>query len=336
MPAPSSTPAEALRAEGVVRALGGVRALDGVSFVSAAGSLVGLVGANGSGKTTLLRLFAGVASVDAGRVSVLGLDPLRDASRLRPRVGYAEQHPSLDPEMTGGETLRLFAALRGLSSSDRAVSAAVDTFGLAPFVGRLVSGWSGGERQRLHLALALLHAPSVLLLDEPTAGIDAEGRRRFWGLMSERRAAGGTILVSTHDLGDVERYCDRVLVLHRGALVADDAPVALVRDHGRARATITLPRERAERADALVPELRALPGGPEVEVEGGTVTLWRREGVDGPEPALALLDARGVGYVRYERAEADLASACVRLTGVEAGDVRREGRGGGRGRGRRG
>lgn len=333
MPAPSSTPIEAIRAEGLSRALGGVPALDGVSFSVPAGSLVGLVGANGSGKSTLLRLLAGILAPGAGRVEVLGLDPFREAAALRPRLGYAEQHPALDPEMTGGETLRLFHALRGLPPADRerCLAAAAGTFGLAPFAGRRLAGFSGGERQRLHLALALLHAPSVLLLDEPTAGIDAEGRRRFWARISEHCAAGGTALVSTHDLGEVERYCDRVLLLQGGLLVADDAPSALVREHGRARATITLPRDHADRAGALGAELGALPGEPQVEVAGETVTLWRRAPGDGAEPALALLDARGVGYVRFERAEADLASACRRLAGVAVEGAPAPG-GGGRGR----
>jgi ABC-type multidrug transport system ATPase subunit len=333
MPAPSSTPTDALRAEGAARTLAGVRALGGVSFSVAPGTLVGLVGANGSGKSTLLGALAGILAVDAGRVRVLGMDPVRDAPRLRARIGHAEQHPALDPELTGAETLRLFHALRGLSAAGREerIASAISTHGLDDVAGRRVSGWSGGERQRLHLALATLHAPEVLLLDEPTAALDPEGRRRLWGRLSEHRAAGGTALVATHDLAEVASHCDRVLLLHGGEVMADEAPASLVAAHGRARATITLPRDRSDDVRDLADGLRATPGEPEVEIDGGTITLWRRGSVAGPDPALALLDERGIEAVRYERTEADLASACRRLTGASVG----AGRGRTAGRGRR-
>jgi ABC-type multidrug transport system ATPase subunit len=321
MPAPSSTPTDALRAEGAARSLAGVRALGGVSFSVAPGTLVGLVGANGSGKSTLLRLLAGILAADAGRVRVLGMDPVRDAPRLRSRIGYAEQHPALDPELTGAETLGLFHALRGLPGSDRAncLSSMVAIAGLEGVAGRRVSTYSGGERQRLHLALSTLHAPSVLLLDEPTAALDPEGGRRLWGRLSEHRAAGGTALVATHDLAGVASHCDRVLLLHRGEVMADGAPGSLVAAHGRARTTIALPREGSDRVRELADALRADPGEPEVEVDGSTLTLWRRAGIDGADPTLALLDARGIHPARYERTEADLGSAIRRLTGAAVG-----------------
>jgi ABC-2 type transport system ATP-binding protein len=328
MPAPSSTPTEALRAAGVSRSPGGVPALDSVSFAVATGELAAVVGANGSGKSTLLRLLAGLGAPDAGRVEVLGMDPVRDAGALRPRVGYAEQHPALDPEMTGAETLRLFRALRGVPADRPAPEGfSTEDLGLAPILHRRVSGWSGGERQRLHLALALLHAPSVLLLDEPTAALDPEGRRRFWERLAGHCAAGGAALVATHDLAEAERRCGRVLLLHGGRLLVDGRPDALVRAHGRARVTVVVRGGGAERAAAA---LRELPDAEAVEVEGGAVTLWRREAAPGADPALTLLEARGTEVARYERAGADLASACRRLAGVpvDAGGERAGRRGG--------
>jgi ABC-type multidrug transport system ATPase subunit len=321
MPAPSSTPTDpAVRARGVsVTFAGGVRALDGVSVDADRGELVGLVGPNGSGKSTLLKALFGVVPVDGGSVEALGFDPRRDARRLRARAGYAGQDAALDPEMTGWETLHLFHALHGLPRRERArrLGAVVDDFGLADFCGRAVGAWSGGQRQRLHLALATLHAPDLVLLDEPTAGLDPDGRRDLWRRLADWRAASRTVLVATHDLADASAACGRVLVMKAGRIVADGSPAALVAAHAKARATITLacpiaPGSVEEARSALA----ALGDEPWVEIDGATVTLWRDRHPDGREPALDVLAARGLAHVTYEREEPDLAAAYFRLTGA--------------------
>src|SRR5918992_5521225 len=290
--APSSTPTEArpsiavpaVRVEGLVKAFSaGVRALDGIRLSIPSGELVALVGPNGSGKSTFLQILYGVVAADAGDAQVLGLDPRRDRASLRAQVGYAGQETALDPEMTGRETLRLFYALRSLPHRDRDARLAwlTDEYGIDSFCDRPVATYSGGERQRLHLALEAMHKPRLLLLDEPTANLDPAGRRALWSRLVGWRDAGRTILVATHDLAEVATYCDRVIILDRGHLLADDTPRALIAAQGRASTSITLECELGEKAEGLASELRELPGEPEVIIDGGTITLWRAYNPEG-------------------------------------------------------
>src|SRR5919202_2320978 len=337
--APSSTPTEArpatvvpaVRAEGLVKAFGaGVRALDGIGLSIPSGELVALVGPNGSGKSTLFKILYGIIAADAGDARVLGLDPRRDRASLRAQVGYAEQETALDPEMTGRETLRLFYALRSLPHRDRNARLArlVEEYDIDSFYHRLVGTYSGGERQRLHLALEAMHEPRLLLLDEPTANLDPAGRRALWSRLVAWRDAGRTILIATHDLAEVATHCDRVILLYRGHLLADDAPRVLIAAQGRARTTITLASGLGGNAERLVSELRELPEKPEVAIDGGMITLWRAHNPEGSEPALDLLASHGISYLRVERAEPDLASVYFRLAGKRLAAPAQRSRGG--------
>lgn len=335
MSVPLSTPTDArpaVRTAGLVKSYGGSRALDDVTLDIPEGELVALIGANGSGKSTLLKILFGILPSDAGEISVLGIDPLRDQPRLRAIAGYAGQEVALDGEITGWETLRLFYALRRLPHRERAdrLGRIIDEYALGAFCDRRVAGFSGGERQRLHLALETMHEPRLLLLDEPTSSLDPGGRRALWGRLASLRDAGHTIIVSSHDLPDVAAYCDRVALLEHGRLRALDRPDALVRSHGRACTTITLARRMGEDAERLRAELAPL--APEVAVDNFTVTIWRDRHPDGVEPALAILSERGIPYTRYERGEPDLAGAYFRLTGNTLAPVASSGTGGGRGR----
>jgi len=308
----------AVRAEGLVKTFGaGVRALDGIEFSIPPGELVALVGPNGSGKSTLLKILYGITAADAGDARVLGLDPRRERASLRAQVGYAEQETALDPEMTGRETLRLFYALRSLPPRDRDARLArlAGEYDIGSFWDRLVGTYSGGERQRLHLALEAMHEPRLLLLDEPTANLDPTARRALWSRLVAWRDADRTLLVAMHDLAEVATYCDRVILLDRGHLLADDAPRALIAAQGRARTEITLASGLGTNTPRLISELRELPEEPEVAIDGETITLWRARNPEGSEPALDLLASRGVYYLRVERAEPDLASVYFRLAG---------------------
>jgi ABC-2 type transport system ATP-binding protein len=322
-----------------------VRALDGIDLDVPAGQLLGLIGANGSGKSTLLRVLFGVVRADAGTVRVLGMDPRRDGAAVRARAAFAGQEAALDGEMTGRETLRLFHALRGLPASGRSqvIDGVVDGYGLAPFVDRRVGTWSGGQRQRLHLALEAMHSPALLLLDEPTSNLDPDGRRDLWRRVTAWRDEGRTILVATHDLAEVAAHCDRALLLHGGRLLADDTPAALVAAHGRARAVVTLDRDPVDDVHGIGPTLARLPGVNDVGVAGRTVTVWRDAHPQGMDPVPDVLASLGFEPVAYARHAADLADAYFRLTGqpwsAEAagdGPRRRGGGGGGGGGGRSG
>jgi ABC-type multidrug transport system ATPase subunit len=185
------------------------------------GKLVALVGPNGSGKTTLLRLLAGDLEPDAGEARVLGVDPVRRNPDLRARVGYLTQSLALDPEMTARESLRLFASLTGLPRKRREARLleVAGLFGLDEHLRKRVARLSGGLKRRLHLAISFLSDPEVLLLDEPTAGLDADGQKHLWKLLEMRRSSGGCVLVATHDLDAAERHADDVVRLERGRIV---------------------------------------------------------------------------------------------------------------------
>jgi ABC-type multidrug transport system ATPase subunit len=179
-----------------------------------------------------------------------------------------------------------------------------------------VGTWSGGQRQRLHLALTTLHGPDLLMLDEPAAGLDPDGRRDLWRQLADYRDSGDghTALAATHDLADVAAHCDLAVLLHQGRLIAADAPAALVAAHARARTAFTLAREAAPE-DALGPLLARLPGVQEVSVSGATVVVWRDEGPRGADPLLGVLADAGHTIRGYEHHEPDLDGAYFRLTG---------------------
>jgi ABC-type multidrug transport system ATPase subunit len=308
----------AVRAEGLVKTFDvTVRALDGITLSIPSGELVALVGPNGSGKSTLLEILYGVTTADTGDVEVLGLDPRRDRAILRAQVGYAGQETALDPEMTGREMLHLFYALRSLPQRDRDARLArlTEDFDLDSFCHRPVRTYSGGERQRLHLALEAMHEPRLLLLDEPTASLDPTARLALWNRLVAWRDGGRTILVATHDLAEVAAYCERVILLDRGHILADEAPHFLIATQGRAVTTITLAYKLKGDAKELVDDLRKLPEKPEVAIDEGSITLWRAGNPQGSEPALDLLASHGISYLRVERAEPDLASVYFRLAG---------------------
>ncbi|WP_298455658.1 ABC transporter ATP-binding protein [uncultured Cellulomonas sp.] len=195
---------------------GGAEVLPGMDLSVPAGAVVGLLGPSGSGKTTLLRAVVGLQVVTAGTVRVLGR-PAGDAE-LRRRIGYMAQSPSVYPDLTVRENLGYFAALLGVGAEEvERVLAAVD---LTRLGGRRVGVLSGGERSRVSLAVALLGSPDLLVLDEPTVGLDPVLRRDLWGLFARLAGAGSTLLVSSHVMEEAER-CDRLLLLREGRLLAD-------------------------------------------------------------------------------------------------------------------
>ena len=208
-------------------AYAGRTVLDGVDLVVRPGELVALLGPNGAGKTTTVEIAEGYRAAEAGTVRVLGEDPRRGGPRLRARVGLMLQGGAgLEPRATPRDLVRLYAAFH---DGGRRADELIEQVGLATVAGTRVRRLSGGERQRLALALALAGDPEVLILDEPTAGMDPEARRATRDLVAGLRNEGRTILLTTHDLGDVEPLADRVAILAGGRIVVDDTPDAIVR-----------------------------------------------------------------------------------------------------------
>jgi ABC-2 type transport system ATP-binding protein len=203
-----------------------VRALTDIDLDLPAGTVTALVGANGAGKTTLLRILAGLLAPSSGSVEVLGIPQPAAAGRrqrkeLRRRTGYLAQDVALDPEMTGRETLWLLGALYGVSRGERRerIERLGEAFGISSHLLRPVAVWSGGLKRRLHLAAGMIHDPDLLLLDEPTAGLDPEGSDFLWAELVRRAAAGRAVAVVTHDLAAAERSADRIVLLDGGRIV---------------------------------------------------------------------------------------------------------------------
>jgi ABC-type multidrug transport system ATPase subunit len=212
---------------------GAKQALEGVDLEILPGCLYAVVGANGSGKSSLLKLLAGRLVPSAGAVRFGEALGLGDASRSR-SIGYAAQTAELDPEMTAREHLKLFAALCKLPAASRStrIEAVSAQLGLAEFLDTRVDACSGGMRQRLHLALSMLHAPTLWLLDEPFTALDPQAQNLLWSALSEHARSGGASLVVSHDLGRVAACADRVVILEGGRLLVNAPPFPLATAHG--------------------------------------------------------------------------------------------------------
>ena len=208
---------------------GDVRAVDGISFTISKGEVFGLLGPNGAGKTTTVEVLEGYRRADGGDVRVLGLDPWRDGPRLRPQIGVMLQDGGLYPGIRPPEALRLFASYYDDPDDPERL---LDLVGLRDSERTLVRRMSGGQQQRLSLALALVGRPSLVFLDEPTAGLDPHARATTWALIRELRARGATVVLTTHAMDEAEQLCDRVGIVHHGRLVACGAPSTLAADAG--------------------------------------------------------------------------------------------------------
>ncbi|MFI1582028.1 ABC transporter ATP-binding protein [Embleya sp. NPDC020630] len=214
---------DAIRAEGLRVVRGGRVVLDDVSFAVPRGSVTGLLGPSGCGKSTLMRAIVGVQARVSGRLDVLGLPA--GHRRLRSAIGYVTQAPSVYADLTVRENLRYFGRLLGASAGD--LDRVLREVDLTDRQDAAVARLSGGQRARVSLAAALLGTPELLVLDEPTVGLDPVLRRDLWGLFHRLAAGGVTLLVSSHVMDEAER-CERLLLLRDGALLADDTPEALL------------------------------------------------------------------------------------------------------------
>lgn len=231
----------AIHVEGVVKRYGDRTVLDGVTLSVRAGEVVALLGPNGAGKTTTIEIVEGYRTADSGHVSVLGQDPALGGPAHRARVGHMLQSGGLDPRARPLELIRLY---RALHRDGRDPDELVDLVRLRSVASTPFRRLSGGERQRLALALALVGTPEVLILDEPTAGMDPEAKRDTRELIGQMRDAGLAVLLTTHDLADVEHLADRVAILHGGVIVADGTIEALT-EAGASPFEITVRVDRA-------------------------------------------------------------------------------------------
>ena len=249
---PPAEPVVAVR--GLTKSYGGRTVVDGFDLDVRAGEVVGLIGANGAGKTTSVECLQGLRRPDAGHVRVLGLDPARDADRLRPQLGSQLQSSALPDRLRVSEAVTLFAGPRA-TDADRLL----EQFGLAHRRRSPFAGMSGGERQRLFLVLALLNQPRLVILDELTQGLDPAARREVWSAVTQLRDAGTTVLLVTHELDEAEALCERVVAMRDGRVLDEGTPAELVSRHaGGATVRFSVPPEMS--VAATLQDLNRLPG----------------------------------------------------------------------------
>jgi ABC-2 type transport system ATP-binding protein len=241
---------------------GPTTAVRGLSLSVGSGEMFGLIGPDGAGKTTTIRLICGLLRPDDGSLRVLGLDPAREHRRLTNSVGYLSQRFSLYGDLTIDENVAFFAEIHGVVDYRARRDRLLEMTQLAPFRSRLADRLSGGMKQKLALACTLIHQPALIVLDEPTTGVDPMSRREFWKLLSEFLSQGITIVMATPYLDEAER-CGRVALLHEGRLLAMDRPEALRAALPGALYEVIVSEHR--RAPAI---LRAVPGVSDVQMFG--------------------------------------------------------------------
>ncbi|MEU5214404.1 ATP-binding cassette domain-containing protein [Streptomyces sp. NPDC020742] len=262
-PAPTDGPVpDAVACRGLRYAFGETRAVDGVDLCVRPGEVFGLLGPNGAGKTTAIRCITTLLPVPAGMVRVFGHDAAKERMAVRRLLGYVPQQLSADAGLTGRENVALFARVFDVPRRERAerVAQALAAVGLTEAAGRLAKTYSGGMVRRLELAQALVSAPRLLMLDEPTIGLDPIARTSVWEHINAVRAATGmTVLVTTHYMDEADQYCDRVALMHHGRIRALGTPQALKADLRARRRTAPAP---AASAAPAAPVPTGTPGAP--------------------------------------------------------------------------
>jgi ABC-2 type transport system ATP-binding protein len=252
--------------DGLAKRYGTTEFLHDVSFNVQEGELFGLLGTNGAGKTTTVEILQGLRRADAGRASVLGLDPAASGDRLRRRIGAQLQDAALPDRLRVGEALALFASLH---SSPQPLDELAEEWDLARLWGRPFEALSGGERQRLFVALALVGRPQLVFLDELTQNLDPVARRHTWDVVRQVRDRGTTVVLVTHDVEEAERLCDRIVVMAAGRVVADGSPAAIVDSLGGTASVRFTDVELDARTLYTLPGVaRVQRHGPEVHVDG--------------------------------------------------------------------
>jgi ABC-2 type transport system ATP-binding protein len=295
---------------------GKVVALDGLDLQVESGMVFGLLGPNGAGKTTLVRVLATLLEPTAGRAAVLGYDVISESLAVRRRIGLAGQFAAVDGELTGRENLEMIARLYHLPRADarRRANELLERFGLVDAAGRRASTYSGGMRRRLDLAAGLIGRPPVVLLDEPTTGLDPRSRQELWAMVAELGREGTTVLLTTQYLEEADRLAEQIAVVDHGRIVAQGTPASLKAAVGGSVLSVRvvdpgdLPRARAE--------LEVLTAGdePHADPASGEIRLGVRDPGASAE-ALRRLDAGKVTIAAIELEQPSLDDVFMALTG---------------------
>jgi ABC-2 type transport system ATP-binding protein len=308
-------PSYAVETDNLTRRFGDFTAVDRVTLQVAAGEVFGFLGPNGSGKTTTIRMLCGLIAPTGGSGRVLGFDIGRESEAIKARIGYMSQKFSLYPDLTVRENLQFYADVYGIDPRERPARMA-DLIAMAGLDGRereLTANLSGGWKQRLALACAIVHRPRMLFLDEPTGGVDPEARRAFWDLIYDLAQDGVTVFVTTHYMDEAE-HCNRIGLMYNGRLVALDTPAGLKRS-AIAGQVLEIEGSPQEQARTIV---AAQPGMREVAPHGARLhAIVDDAALRGPQLAEALQRA-GIEDLRIEHIDPSLEDVFVALVGGSA------------------
>lgn len=308
----------AIEAEGLVKTFGkDVRALNGVSLAVEAGTVLGLLGPNGAGKTTTVRVLTTTLVPDSGRAVVNGFDVVKQANKVRASIGLAGQYAAVDENLTGRENLRMVGQLFQMSRRDasRIADELLTHFDLTASANRPTKTYSGGMRRRLDIAAALVHRPPVLFLDEPTTGLDPKSRNAVWAVVEELVAGGTTVLLTTQYLEEADRLADRIVVVDKGAVIAEGTAAELKADLGETVLDLGfVDPATAERAAGLF--RGSWKGG--VVVDGSLVELSVDAGPSEVMLALQQLESAGLSANTMALREPSLDDVFLSLTGRRA------------------
>ena len=288
-------PAQAVEVEGVAVSFGETRALDGVDLTVGTGTVQGLLGPNGAGKTTLVRVLATLLRPNAGSARVFGCDVLRDATRVRALIGLAGQFAAVDGTLTGRENLEMVGRLYRLGRAEarRRAAETLERLGLTDAADRVVRGYSGGMRRRLDLGASLVGRPRLLILDEPTTGLDPQSRNDVWGFIRELVADGTTVLLTTQYLDEADNLADHIVVIDHGKVIANGTPREL-----KARMGADVLELHLEDAAALEATAAALRGSAaasrRIDAADRRITLPVHQGARDLMSAVRRLDELGI------------------------------------------
>ncbi|MEL7418883.1 MAG: ABC transporter ATP-binding protein [Cyanobacteria bacterium J06555_3] len=276
--------AAAVLIENLQKSYGDVQAVKDISFTVQPGEIFGLLGPNGAGKTTTIRCLCTLAKPDRGTIEVGGINAVSNPKAVRQRLGYVAQEVAIDKVLTGRELLKLQAALYHLPKqtiSDR-IQQLIEVLGLSEYAEQKTGTYSGGIRKRLDLAAGLLHQPEVLVLDEPTVGLDIESRMVVWEFLQELRAAGTTVLITSHYLEEIDALADRLAIIDRGVVIDEGKPAELKDKLGGDRVTLRIREFTSDaEADKARHVLESLPFVEEViinAVQGNSLNLIVKSG----------------------------------------------------------
>ncbi|GIE30392.1 daunorubicin resistance protein DrrA family ABC transporter ATP-binding protein [Actinoplanes italicus] len=309
-----------VEAEGLTVTYGKITALDGLSLRIEAGTVVGLLGPNGAGKTTLVKVLSTLLRPTRGTARIMGHDVVRDPLPVRLAIGLAGQYAAVDQELTGRENLEMVGRLYRLPRAEarRRAAEVLERLSLTDAADRRVAGYSGGMRRRLDLAASLTGRPPVLLLDEPTTGLDPRSRQELWAIVDELRDAGTTVLLTTQYLEEADRLAQRIVVVDAGTVIAEGTPSALKAGIGTDILRVRLPGPAGLPAAAeLLTDLAAT--GTEVVTDRVTGELTVRVSrPDASVEALRRLDRQGVDVTAVQLTQPSLDDVFLSLTGRTA------------------